>query len=219
MTNFDFKKAYKDCYHPSTTPHLIEIPAMNFIAAFGKGDPNEAGGAYQQCLQCLYALSFTIKMSERSGHALPGYYPYVVPPLEGWWWSEEGDFDLTQIPVQKDKFHFLSLIRQPDFVSQEVFAWACQEVMRKKGLDCSSVQFLSITEGLCVQMMHLGSYDEEIASFQKMDAFVEAQGLHYENHDLPKEIRKPAHHEIYLGDPRKCKAENLRTILRKQVAR
>lgn len=217
MSNFDFKKAYKDLYLPSQKPHLIEVPEMKYIAVFGKGDPNEEGGAYAQALQLLYGLSFTIKMSERTGREVSGYFPYVVPPLEGIWWSDDASFDISNIKGQKEKLSFLSMIAQPDFVDEATFAWACEQVTRKKGLDCTSAQLLTITEGWCVQMMHIGPYDDESISFQKMDAFVAEQGLRYENHNLPSLIQKPAHHEIYLGDPRKCKPERLRTVLRKQV--
>lgn len=219
MSNFDFKKEYKDLYMPNRLPHLIQVPAMKFIAIQGTGNPNQEGGEYQQTLQYLYALSFTIKMSERAGTKIPGYFPYVVPPLEGYWWSADRDLNVMDGQLKKENLSFFSMIRQPDFVNAEIFAWACEEVQRKKQLQCDQVQFLTIEEGLCVQMMHLGPYDDEPASFAQMDAFIQEQGYQYDLRDLPGAIKAGAHHEIYLGDPRKCKPERLRTVLRKQVKR
>lgn len=219
MANFDFKKEYKDLYVPARKPHLIEVPAMKFIAIKGKGNPNIEGGDYMNAVPILYALSFTIKMSEKSGNHIEGYIPYVVPPLEGLWWSDYDDFDTTNVIEEKDKLSFWSMIRQPDFVNEEVFAWACESVAKKKGLDVSKAKFLTFEEGLCVQMLHIGSYDDEPASFAQMNEFVEAQGLVYENHNIPDGIEAGVHHEIYLGDPRKSQPEKLKTVLRKQVKR
>lgn len=217
MANFDFKKEYKDLYMPPKTPHMIEVGKMKFICVEGKGNPNEEDGEYAQALAVLYALSYAIKMSYKSNYEIPGYFQYVVPPLEGLWWSEDEDFNADQLTTQKGKLSWCSMIRQPDFVSEEVFQWACEQVKSKKGFDTSKVQFMEYEEGLCVQMLHLGSFDNEPASFAMMKEFIKEQQLTIINKTLPDGRICGLHHEIYLGDPRRCAPEKLKTVLRYQV--
>ncbi len=206
MNTFDFKKEYKDLYVPKTSPAVISVPAMNFIMIEGKGDPNEEDGPYQQALQLLYGLSYTIKMSKKSGSTPKGYFDYIVPPLEGLWWMEDGGTSVDY--AHKDKFCWISMIRQPDFVTEDVFAWACDEVKRKKQLEASSAKLISFEEGICVQCMHIGAYDDETATVAKIEEFIQEQQL---KNDIGT-IRR--HHEIYLSDPRKGKTENRKTVLR-----
>jgi len=170
---FDFKKEYKELYMPKTEPEIIDVPQMNFIAVRGKGDPNEEDGAYKQAVNILYAIAYTIKMSNKSGRKIDGFFEYVVPPLEGFWWQEgvEGvDYS------QKDKFNWISVIRLPDFVSKEDFEWAKEEAARKKKIDCSLAEFLTIKEGLCVQALHLGPFDDEPKTVAKMDEYLIKEG-------------------------------------------
>ncbi len=205
---FDYKKEYKEFYLPPRTPGIVEIPAMNFIAVRGEGDPNAPDGAYQAALGMLYAVAYTIKMSSRGGRAIPGYFPYVVPPLEGLWQQEGGGpIDYTR----KASFQWISMIRLPDFVTEEDFAWAVREAAGKKGLDLSPVEFLPYREGLCVQCMHLGSYDDEPATIRAMDAFALEQGY------VTDLTGGRLHHEIYLSDPRRTAPEKLRTVVRHPV--
>lgn len=212
MANFDVKKVFKDIYQPSCNPHIIDIPEINYIMVKGEGNPNEEGGAYQQALQLLYALSYSIKMVHKSEQVPKDYYPYVVAPLEGLWWQEDGVETIGGL--NKDKFCWYSMIRQPDFVDESLFAWACEQVAKKKGLDCTLAIFRTIHEGRCVQMMHIGSYDEEIKSFDKMCAFMKEQGLSNIPIELANGETAHIHHEIYLGDPRKGDPRKLRTVLR-----
>ena len=173
---FDFKKEYKEFYLPPQKPQIVDLPAMNYIAVQGQGDPNEKGGAYQKAIGVLYAVAYTIKMSYKGSHTIEGFFEYVIPPLEGFWWKEGvAGVDYTN----KSGFHWTSVIRLPDFVTPADFRWAVGEASRKKKMDCSSTQLLSLTEGLCVQMLHIGPYDTEPASVALMDDFVAANG--YEN--------------------------------------
>lgn len=207
---FDYKKEYKEFYLPKNKPGLVTVPVMNFAAVRGQGDPNEEGGAYKEAIGLLYGLAFTIKMSKLGDHQIEGYFDYVVPPLEGLWWQEgrEG-IDYSR----KDLFQWVSLIRLPDFVTEADFEWARQEAARKKQQDFSQVEFLSWEEGLCVQCMHVGSYDEEPATLEAMSRFMEENGL---ASDFSEKRR---HHEIYLSDARRCKPERLRTVIRVPVRR
>ena len=203
----DFKKEYKDLYLPGTQPVLIDVPTMNFIMVDGTGDPNQK--EYQQAVGALYSLAFTIKMSKMSGNQPRGYYEYVVPPLEGLWWVSDGCFSLEQ----RDNWLWTSMIRQPEFVTPGVFAWAMEECRRKKPeLDFSSTRLESFTEGLCVQIMHTGPYSDEPRSIALLGKFIEENNLS----DQTGSERK--HHEIYLSDPRKTDPEKLRTVLRHPVA-
>ncbi len=205
---FDFKKEYKEFYLPPQKPQIVDLPAMNYIAVQGQGDPNEKGGAYQKAVGVLYAVAYTIKMSYKGSHKIEGYFEYVVPPLEGFWWQEGvAGVDYTN----KSGFHWTSVIRLPDFVTPADFRWAVGEASRKKKMDCSSTQLLSLTEGLCVQMLHIGPYDTEPASVALMDDFVAANG--YEN-DL---TATRLHHEIYLSDPRRTVPEKQKTVLRHPI--
>ena len=205
---FDYKKEYREFYLPPRTPGLITVPAMNFLAVRGKGDPNEEGGAYKQALGMLYAVAFTIKMSKLGSHKLEGYFDYVVPPLEGLWW-QEGRQGVDY--ARKGDFQWISLIRLPEFVTEEIFRWAVREAAEKKHLDLSPVEFFPWEEGLCVQCLHIGSYNEEPATVAKMDHYLLEQG--YEN-DI-SDLRR--HHEIYLSDPRKVSPERMKTVIRHPV--
>lgn len=211
MEKLDYKKEFKDLYFPKAKPTLIDVPNMKFIIVEGKGNPNSEDGEYQKALQLLYALSFTIKMSKMGTNNIKGYFEYVVPPLEGLWWNEgENKVDYSN----KEKFEWISMIRQPEFVTEEVFKWACLEVKDKKGLDTSKAKFVEYSEGLCVQIMHKGSYDEEPKTIAELDEYIRNNGL---KNDIGsrvdnKMIRR--HHEIYLSDPRKSKMENLKTVIR-----
>ncbi|NLX91470.1 MAG: transcriptional regulator [Firmicutes bacterium] len=204
---FDFKKEYKELYLPKNKPALIDVPPMNFIMIDGAGDPEHE--EYRNSIEILYALAFTIKMSKTSGKQPQGYYEYVVPPLEGLWWVSDGAFSFEE----RDKWLWTSMIRQPEFVTPEVFAWACEECRRKKpGLDVSKARLEIFTEGLCVQIMHTGPYAEEPRSIALMDGFIAENGLV----DQTGSTRK--HHEIYLSDPRRTAPEKLKTVLRHPVA-
>lgn len=207
---FDYKKEYKQFYQPSTKPEIVQIPSMNYVSVRGKGDPNEPGGAYQASIELLYAISYTIKMSYKGEHQIEGFFPYVVPPLEGFWW-QEGVHGVDY--MNKAAFNWISVIRLPDFVTEEDLTWAKQEVARKKKLDSSAAEFFSLEEGLCVQMMHLGPYDEEPKSVALMDKYIEDQG--YENDFSDTRM----HHEIYLSDPRKVQPEKYRTVIRHPIKR
>ena len=205
---FDFKKEYKELYQPKSKPQIVEVPPMNYIAVRGTGDPNEDGGAYQQAISVLYAVAYTLKMSYKTDYKIAGFFEYVVPPLEGFWWQD--DVDGVNY-ADKSGFHWISVIRLPDFVTKSDFDWAVQTAAKKKQLDCSSAKFLTIEEGLCVQMMHVGSYDDEPASVALMDDYLTENG--YVN-DLTAER---LHHEIYLSDPRKTAPEKRKTVLRHPI--
>lgn len=216
MEKLDYKKEYKDLYLPKTKPMLIQVPNMKFIMIKGKGNPNSESGEYQEALSLLYALSFTIKMSKLGANQIEGYFEYVVPPLEGLWWNEGSK---TVDYHQKEKFEWISMIRQPEFVTQKVFNWACQEVKNKKGIDVNKTEFVELEEGLCVQMLHKGSYDEEPKTIAAIEEYIQANQL---KNDIGNKLKSGIirrHHEIYLSDPRKAKAENLKTVIRIPVVR
>lgn len=205
---FDYKKEYKEFYLPKNRPALITVPPMNFVAVRGKGNPNEEGGAYKQSIGLLYGIAFTVKMSKMSDHRIDGYFDYVVPPLEGLWWQESTNgIDYSR----KEDFEWISMIRLPEFVTESEFAWAVEEASEKKKTDFSKVEFLTYDEGLCVQCMHVGPYDDEPATIEAMDAFAKEQGF------VPDIDDKRRHHEIYLSDARKCRPENLKTVIRHPI--
>lgn len=205
---FDFKKEYKEFYLPPKKPGLVTLPPMNYIAVRGKGDPNEENGEYKASIGLLYAIAFTLKMSKKGSRQIAGYYDYVVPPLEGLWWQEgSADIDYSR----KADFHFISMIRLPDFVKKEDFGWAVAEATAKKKQDFSKVEFFCYDEGECVQCMHIGSYDAEPETIALMHEFMERQGYALDITDAR------LHHEIYLSDPRRCNAEKLKTVVRHPV--
>lgn len=212
MEKFDYKKEYKDLYQPKTKPSIIEVPEMIFIAIDGKGDPNTSV-EYKEALEILYGLSFTIKMSKMSGTQPEGYFEYVVPPLEGLWYIDDAKFDGTNI-TDKSRFCWTSMIRQPEFVTEEVFEKARNAFAKKKReLDLSRAKLIKMTEGLCVQIMHKGAYDDEPDSITQMRDFAEKSGYIEDISDTR------FHHEIYLSDPRRCAPENLKTVIRHPVRR
>ena len=205
---FDYKKEYKEFYMPKNVPAIITVPKMNYIAVRGSGDPNTEDGEYKTAIGLLYAVAFTIKMSKKGNHKIEGYFDYVVPPLEGFWWQDgiEGvDYS------RKADFHWISVIRLPDFVSENDFRWALQEAEEKKKQDFSRVEFLTIEEGLCVQCMHIGSYDDEPATVQLMHEFMEKEGYELDITD------RRLHHEIYLSDVRKVALDKLKTVIRHPI--
>lgn len=207
---FDYKKEYKDLYLPKKKPSLIEVPEMVFISVDGKGNPNTSQ-EYKEAMEILYGLSYTIKMSKMDGSEPKDYFDYVVPPLEGLWWFDDENYRGGEI---KDKNDFLwtSLIRQPEFVTEEVFLWAKEKLQNKKpDLNLSKAKYLKWREGLCVQIMHIGSYDNEIESINKINEYIEKEGFLTDINNNRK------HHEIYLSDPRRCKVENLRTVIRHPI--
>lgn len=205
---FDFKKEYREFYLPKGAPELVTVPAMNYIAVRGRGDPNREGGAYQRAISILYAVAYTLRMSGRSGHQIEGFFDYVVPPLEGFWRQEgTAGFDWKR----KEDFLWTSVIRLPDFVTRADFDWAVETASKKKGLDCASAEFLTLKEGLCVQIMHIGPYDDEPRSVALMDGFLAEQG--YVN-DLSG---TRLHHEIYLSDARKVPPERRKTVIRHPI--
>lgn len=210
MEKLDYKKEYKELYQPKTKPALVDIPQMLFIAVDGAGDPNTSE-EYHRAMEILYGLSFTIKMSKMNGTQPEGYFEYVVPPLEGLWYLEEETFDGLNIS-DKSKFHWTSMIRQPEFVTEAVFERAKETLQKKKpDLDLSTARLMKMTEGLCVQVMHKGSYDTERESIEKLNAFIAENGFQ------PDFSPTRLHHEIYLSDPRKCAPEKLRTVIRHPV--
>ena len=197
---FDYKKEYKEFYLPKKKPEIVTVPKMNYIAVKGCGDPNKEDGEYKNSISILYALAFTIKMSKLTDYRIEGYFDYVVPPLEGFWWQQ----GVTQIDYsRKDAFQWISVIRLPDFVSEKDFNWAKQQVKTKKGIDCSNAQFLTIEEGLCVQIMHIGSYDDEPDTITLMDQFIKENGY------INDFSNTRMHHEIYLSDARRVAPEKL----------
>ena len=207
---FDFKKEYKQFYMPKTKPEIIDVPGANYIAVRGKGDPNVEGGAYQQAISMLYAVAYTLKMSYKTDYKIEGFFEYVVPPLEGFWWQDDVEgVDLSN----KSTFNWISVIRLPDFITKENFEWAKATATKKKKLDCSLVEYLTIDEGLCVQIMHLGPFDEEYKSVELMDEYLKENG--YEN-DFTKDR---LHHEIYLSDARKVVSEKWKTVIRHPIKR
>lgn len=206
---FDFKKEYKELYSPPKKPSIVEVPPMRYIAVRGKGDPNLEGGEYKESIGLLYAVAFTIKMSKKGDHRIEGYFDYVVPPLEGFW-QQKGSIGAIDY-ARKQDLEFISCIRLPDFVTQAEFDWAIAEATAKKQQDFSKVEFMSVEEGLCVQCMHIGSYDDEPATINNMHEFAEAQGYALDFSE------RRLHHEIYLSDPKRCAPERLKTVVRHPI--
>ncbi|MBP1538326.1 MAG: GyrI-like domain-containing protein [Ruminococcus sp.] len=205
---FDFKKEFKEFYMPKNKPEIVTVPRANYIAVRGKGDPNQPGWDYQGAISVLYAVAYTLKMSYKSDYRIEGFFEYVVPPLEGFWWQEGVDgVDYSD----KSAFNWISVIRLPDFVAQKDFDWAVRTAEKKKKLDCSSAEFLTVNEGLCVQMLHTGSYDDEPQTVAEMDSYLKENG--YANDLSPQ---RP-HHEIYLSDARKTPPEKLKTVIRHPI--
>ena len=205
---FDYKKEYKEFYLPKSKPEIVDVPPMNFIAVRGKGNPNEEDGEYKQAVGLLYAIAYTIKMSYKGDRKIDGYFEYVVPPLEGFWWQDGIDgIDYSD----KSTFNWISVIRLPDFVSIRDFEWAKTEVERKKKLDCKKAEYLTVHEGLCVQIMHIGPFENEPETVAVMDSYIKENG--YENDFSDERL----HHEIYLSDPRKANPEKLKTVIRHPV--
>lgn len=223
---FDLKKEYKEFYMPKNKPEIVKIPPMNYVAVRGKGNPNVECGDYQQAISILYAVAYTLKMSYKTDYKIEGFFEYVVPPLEGFWWQGE------QHPVDaemrtdrtdrrenikgidysnKDTFNWISVIRLPDFITEKDFAWAVQTATRKKKIDCSPAEFLTIDEGLCVQIMHQGSFDSEPATVALLEDYLKEQG--YENNINEQRL----HHEIYMSDARKVAPEKWKTVIRHPI--
>ena len=207
---FDFKKEYKEFYLPPERPEIVTVPRASYIAVRGSGDPNAPDGEYQRAIGVLYAVAYTLKMSYKTDHRIEGFFEYVVPPLEGFWW-QEGMSGMDY--KNKAALQWISVIRLPDFVTKADFDWAVETASRKKKLDCSKAEFLTVEEGLCVQIMHVGPFDDEPRSVALMDEFIRQNG--YEN-DLSAER---LHHEIYLSDARKAAPEKWRTVIRHPIRR
>ena len=206
---FDYKKEYKEFYMPKNKPSIIKIPKMNYIAVRGKGNPNNENSEYKNSIGLLYTIAFTIKMSYKGTYKIKGYFEYVVPPLEGFWWQEGNKNGIDY--KSKDKFNFISIIRLPDFVTKEDFEWAIKEATDKKKQDFSKVEFLSYEEGLCVQCMHIGSYDDEPTTINLMHKYIIENGYELDIN------RNRFHHEIYLSDPRRCDVSRLKTVIRHPI--
>lgn len=206
--SFDYKKEYKEFYMPGRKPSIVEVPKMNYIAVRGKGDPNTEGSDYKKSINLLYGIAYTIKMSYKGTHKIEGYFEYAVPPLEGFWWQ---DNSLGIDYSRKEDMNFISAVRLPDFVLKSDFEWAVEEATAKKKVDFSGVEFMPYAEGICVQCMHIGSYDDEPATVELMHEYMNSNG--YEFDITPERL----HHEIYLSDPRKCSAEKLKTVIRHPV--
>lgn len=205
---FDFKKEYKEFYMPKNMPEIVTVPRANYIAVRGQGNPNEEGGAYQSAVSILYAVAYTLKMSYKTDHRMDGFFEYVVPPLEGFWWQDGVDgVDYGN----KDAFHWISVIRLPDFVTKADFDWAVEAATKKKKLDCSAAEFLTVDEGLCIQIMHTGPFDNEPATVARMDAYLAENG--YKNDMSDTRL----HHEIYLSDARKVAPEKWKTVIRHPI--
>ena len=207
---FDFKKEYKEFYMPKNKPEIVTVPQANYIAVRGKGNPNEIDGAYQKAISILYAVAYTLKMSYKTEHKIEGFFEYVVPPLEGFWWQDNVDgIDYAD----KAAFNWISVIRLPEFITQKDFEWAVETASEKKKLDCSSAEFLTIDEGLCVQIMHIGAFDDEPQTVTLMDEYIAQNG--YENDITESRL----HHEIYLSDARKVAPEKWKTVIRHPIKR
>ena len=205
---FDFKKEYKEFYMPGNKPEIVNVPMANYIAVRGKGNPNTPDGEYQQAISVLYAVAYTLKMSYKTDYKIEGFFEYVVPPLEGFWWQD----DVEGVDYgNKDTFNWISVIRLPDFVTKKDFEWAVETATQKKRLDCSKAEFLTIDEGLCVQIMHIGPFDNEPESVAIMDVFLEENG--YENDINEKRL----HHEIYMSDARKVVPKKWKTVIRHPI--
>ena len=205
---FDYKKEYKEFYMPANKPSIVTVPKMNYIAVRGKGDPNDENGEYKDSIGLLYAIAFTVKMSYKGSHKIDGYFEYVVPPLEGFWWQDGSD---TIDYANKSGFNFISFIRLPDFVTKADFDWAVREATSKKKADFSKVEFLTYDEGVCVQCMHVGSYDDEPKTVALMHEYMAVNGYALDINE------SRYHHEIYLSDPRKCAVEKLKTVVRHPI--
>ena len=219
---FDFKKEYKEFYmpknkpavpagrEPKNKPEIVTVPQANYIAVRGKGNPNEIDGAYQKAISILYAVAYTLKMSYKTEHKIEGFFEYVVPPLEGFWWQDNVDgIDYAD----KAAFNWISVIRLPEFITQKDFEWAVETASEKKKLDCSSAEFLTVDEGLCVQIMHIGAFDDEPQTVTLMDEYIAQNG--YENDITESRL----HHEIYLSDARKVAPEKWKTVIRHPIKR
>ena len=207
---FDFKKEYKEFYMPKNKPEIVTVPKANYIAVQGKGNPNEIDGAYQQAISILYAVAYTLKMSYKTEHKIEGFFEYVVPPLEGFWWQDNVDgIDYAD----KAAFNWISVIRLPEFITKKDFEWAVETASEKKKLDCSSAEFLTVDEGLCVQIMHIGAFDDEPQTVALMDEYIAQNG--YENDITESRL----HHEIYLSDARKVAPEKWKTVIRHPIKR
>jgi len=205
---FDFKKEYKEIYMPKNKPEIVDVPKANYIAVRGKGNPNEEGGAYRQAISILYAVAYTLKMSRKTNYKIEGFFEYVVPPLEGFWWQD----NVVGVDYScKDTFNWISVIRLPDFITKKDFLWAADMAAKKKKLDCSLAEFLTVEEGLCVQMMHSGPFNDETATVAAMDAYLRENG--YVNDISDKRL----HHEIYLSDAGKIAPEKRKTVIRHPV--
>jgi len=205
---FDFKKEYKEFYMPKNKPGIVNIPKANYIAVRGKGNPNDTDGAYKNAIGILYAIAYTLKMSKLTDYRIEGFFDYVVPPLEGFWWQEGVDgIDYSD----KSTFCWISLIRLPDFITKKDFDWAVKTAAEKKKLDCSSAEFLTVDEGLCVQIMHIGAYDDEPKTVEIMNKYIEENG--YENDFSDTRL----HHEIYLSDARKVEPSKWKTVIRHPI--
>ena len=205
---FDFKKEYREFYMPKNMPEIVTVPAANFVAVRGQGDPNEVNGAYQRAMSVLYSVAYTLKMSYKTDHRIEGFYDYVVPPLEGFWWQDGVDgIDYGD----KSSFRWISVIRLPDFITKADFDWAVETAEKKKKLDCSSAEFLTVDEGLCVQIMHVGPYDDEPATIAHMDEFLKENGF------VNDFSESRLHHEIYLSDARKVAPEKRKTVIRHPI--
>ena len=207
---FDFKKEYKEFYMPKNKPEIVTVPQADYIAVRGKGNPNEIDGAYQKAISILYAVAYTLKMSYKTEHKIEGFFEYVVPPLEGFWWQDNVDgIDYAD----KAAFNWISVIRLPEFITQKDFEWAVETASEKKKLDCSSAEFLTVDEGLCVQIMHIGAFDDEPQTVTLMDEYIAQNG--YENDITESRL----HHEIYLSDARKVAPEKWKTVIRHPIKR
>lgn len=205
---FDYKKEYKEFYMPKKKPSIVEIPKMNYIAVRGTGNPNDENSEYKNSIGLLYAIAFTIKMSYKGDHKIDGYFEYVVPPLEGFWWQENThgiDYN------RKEDMNFISVIRLPDFVTKNDFMWAVDEAAKKKKQDFSKVEFLTYNEGICVQCMHVGSYDNEPEAVDLMHKYMKENDYELDITD------SRLHHEIYLSDPRRCDESKLKTVIRHPI--
>jgi len=206
----DYKKINKELYRPKTVPSLVNVPELIFVAVDGKGNPNEKEGEYQKALEILYSIQYTIKMSKKGSFSPSGYFDYVVPPLEGLWWFDDNK---ATPPADKSLFNWTSLIRLPEFVDEAVFKWACDEVIKKKNIAVDKAYLFRFTEGLCVQCMHIGSYDDEPKTLKLIEDFITKNNLLIDINNSRK------HHEIYISDPRKTEPSKMKTILRIPVKR
>lgn len=206
----EWRKKEKELYLPKSIPTLINIPQLKYLTITGEGNPN--GEDFKKATEALYALSYAIKMSPKKDIIINGYFEYTVYPLEGVWsLSEEGKklYNTEEIKNLKDYFTYKLMIRQPNFVSTEVFSKFIEPTHKKKKNDSIlKVKLEEITEGPCIQYMHIGSYDSEVESFQLMEDYAK-------ENNLTRLSKK--HREIYLSDPRKVSEEKLKTVLRFKV--